>query len=176
MIKMYRYIKLTLIVSFILLCLPFVLIAGYDIFYFQSKLQTTLDSANTATQTFSPSFIKLADIHYGRYLPAIVAITLDATSPQRNNIRIYINSKLLDFHLTRAEQLKIVASKMYLGKNYYGFQDAAIGMYNKPFQSLSAEETAKLITLYKSSNYYLKHPEKHLEATERLLAHANLRS
>ena len=176
---MYRYIKWGFVILFILFCLPFVLIAGYDIFYFQSKLQTTLDSANTATQAYSPSFIKLADIHYGKYLAANVAITLVADSLQRKHlgstIKIYIDSILLNFHLTHAEQLKIIANKTYLGKNCYGFQEAATRMFNKPFQSLSTEETAKLITLSKAPSIYLEHPELHLKATERLLTDVNLR-
>jgi Transglycosylase len=180
---MYRYIKLAIIILCALLCTPFILIAGYDVFYLQSKLQTTLqsiDSTSASAQAYSSSFIKLADMQYGWALPANVAIILDADSPPRrnlrNNVKIYITGILLDLHLTHAEQLKIIANKTYLGENCYGFQEAATRLYNKPFQSLNAEETAKLLTLAKSPSYYSAHPKQHLEATERLLTWANLRS
>ena len=165
------------------MCTPVVLLAGYDIFYLQNKLKTTMQSINlvgTSTQAYSPSFIKLADKHYGWSLPANVALTLDAGLPGRpnlrSNVKIYLESKLLDFHLTRTEQLKIIANKIYLGKNCYGYQEAATRMFNKSFQSLNAEETAKLITLGKAPSFYFEHPTEHLKATERLLAQANFRS
>ncbi len=183
MIKLYRYIKWGFVILCTCLCLPLVLLAGYDIFYFQNKLDATLQSIDTAgalTQAYSPSFIKLADKHYGWSLPANVALTLDAGLPGRpnlrSNVKIYLESKLLDFHLTRTEQLKIIANKIYLGKNCYGYQEEAARMFNKSFQSLNAEETAKLITLAKAPSFYFEHPTEHLKATERLLTQTNLSS
>lgn len=87
---MCRFIRRGLSIVFILFCLPIVIILAYDICYFQSKLQSALESSNITSQAYSPSFNNLASFYFENYLPVHVAISLNAKSPSKTKSTLKI--------------------------------------------------------------------------------------
>lgn len=74
-------------------------------------------------------------------------------SSLRSHTEAFLFEMFTRLHVSGDEALAIVSSLSYNGKGY-GLSDLARGKFQKPLNQLSSEETAEVVSLLASPNYY----------------------
>jgi hypothetical protein len=168
-----RSLKYVVAISAVIVLAPIAALIGYDALYFQPSLAKTneLIEPTLAVETQMPDSVpRLLDAAYGDRLKFITAkvLLLDSGLSSGDPTTTFVWGGFVNLHLSHEEQIKVIASRAYLGSGNYGFAAASRVIFNKPLSSLTPRESATLVTLLYSPSYYESHPEQ-LEKRRSLL-------
>jgi hypothetical protein len=154
----------------LLLALPVVMFAAYDLLVFQpykADIRHLLDRAAADERAPGPIVVGAARASLSQHISAHTSrLLMDqinaVRSPDRALQGMLHNSlwwALVALHLSDQEQNTLFLSLAHLGAKEAGFSAASRAMFHAPLNALSIEQAATLAAVSKSP-YYLKNPER----------------
>lgn len=169
MARLFLFIKYFLVILVIAIIGVVASLAFVDFKYFQPILKN-YDLAVALPE----SLPRLLDAESGNALKYSVARAMlaDSRSKARGHLTNAIWGSFVGLHLTKSEQHAVFASRAYLGKNVYGFQQASKHFYSKGLLDITPQEAALLVARLRSPSHAIKHPEQNKNSAEDLLLKA----
>lgn len=177
---MRQSLKISSWVIVIIVVLPLISFAIYDLFYFQPHRVeiTRLIQVATPEESEPPAMIvQLARISTDENLDWLATrLIMDNLNIRHKtesmtywHIKSFLWLQLVRIHLTEQEQLTLYLAQAHTGKDSKGFSYASYALFNKPLSGLNVEEAATIAALPYAPSIFAKHPDQLTKRREYLL-------
>lgn len=165
----------------IVVMLPLISFAIYDLFYFQHHRVEITRLIQVATPEESeppPLIVQLVRISTGEnvdwLVTRLIIDNLNICNKPKSMIGRHIESflwlQLVRIHLTKHEQLTLYLAQVHTGKDSKGFSYASHALFNKPLSGLNVEEAATIADLPNAPSTFAKRPDLLTKRREYLLS------
>lgn len=172
--------KIIAILAMVVLVVPVLLYATYDVIAFQSRrpeISNLLAGASQDERAPSPLLTRLVrtsvrghvSSHVARMLIRDLSISQVCKGTLGWHLTTALWSALVAMHLAENEQIAIFVSRSAVGEGRRGMGTEALARFQRPLSALTLEELATVVAISQAPSVYASSPERLGEYRDRLL-------